>query len=271
MSCKRRGAIAGNAASVIKASRCSLIMLPARPRSRPTRDRIASAVMTCFSSISPDSPARSARVRDTRLTRCRPRRRQPAALELAVERVAGGLGQRRELVEPVLVERGVEHAAAVERHPPGGNDARQDLSGRLPWLTTEQLLDFRSGDRDSEIEAIEQRAGQAPDVALARALVAFARARRAAAARAGVRGADQLEAGGHGNSVMLDPTDHDPPQFERLSETVEHLRRELAHLVEKQHAAVCERDLTGPERVRATADERRQRARVVRCAGTADA
>ena len=143
---------------------------------RPIRDRIASAVMTCFSSISPDSHREVGQRARHSLTRCRPPRRQPTALELAVEHVAGGLRQRRELVEPVLVEGGVEHAAAVERHPPGGHDAGQDLGGRLPRLTAEQLLDLRSGDGDAEIEAIEQRARQAPDVALPRALVALARA-----------------------------------------------------------------------------------------------
>ena len=64
--------------------------------------------------------------------------------------------------------------------------------------------------------------------------------RRATAARTRVGGADQLEARRHRHPVVLDTTDHDATQLERLAQTVEHGLRELAHLVEEEHATVGE-------------------------------
>ena len=52
--------------------------------------------------------------------------------------------------------------------------------------------------------------------------------------------------------------------LERLAQRVERARRELAELVEEQHAAVRERDLAGAGSAAAAADERGDRCRVVR-------
>ena len=55
------------------------------------------------------------------------------------------------------------------------------------------------------------------------------------------------------------------PFLDRLAEYFQHMTAEFEHLVEKQHAVMREGDLAGP-RLRSTADQRRIRDRVMRCA-----
>jgi hypothetical protein len=63
--------------------------------------------------------------------------------------------------------------------------------------------------------------------------------------------------------AVVGARDRDLAGLERLAQRVEHARIELGKLVEKQHAAVRERDLAGP-RAQAAADQRRHARRMMR-------
>ena len=89
------------------------------------------------------------------------------------------------------------------------------------------------------------------------------------AAAAGIHRGDQLEARREGDAVV-GAGDHRLAALERLAERIEHLRRELGQLVEKQDAVVGERGLAGPG-ADAAADHRRHRGGMVRRAERAGA
>jgi hypothetical protein len=76
----------------------------------------------------------------------------------------------------------------------GGDDALTDRGGRLAGFAAAQLCERDGADVDVEVDAIEERAGEALPVALdrARAAGAFAGARIEPAARAGVGRGDEL-------------------------------------------------------------------------------
>ena len=97
-----------------------------------------------------------------------------------------------------------------------------------------------------EVEPVQQRAAQPPQVAVALA--------RATAAAVGGAPARTAVAGGHQDRVggelerALAAHDLDPPLLQRLPQGVERDPGELGQLVEEQHAAVGQRDLAGPRR-----------------------
>ncbi len=158
--------------------------------------------------------------------------------------------ERCELVEPVFVEIGIQATASRQGRGAGVVHARGDLGRRLARFTVEQVGHVRPTDRDTEVEPVEQGAGHPLRVALTRPLVTRAvTGRPTAAARARIGRADELEASRHRDPELLDAADHHLPVLECLAQPVEHLRRELAHLVEKQDAAVSETDLARPELV----------------------
>ncbi len=146
----------------------------------------------------------------------------------------------------------------------GLRDPGRDVGAGLLGLGAEELGGGRSANADAEIEAVEQRAGDAAVIASPGTVAAPARPRGARlAAGARVHGGDEDDLGriARGSPPT---TDSNLSLLERLPQTVERGWRELAELVEEQHAAVRERDLAGPHRWRAAPDERHRGRAVMR-------
>src|SRR5581483_12131303 len=130
--------------------------------------------------------------------------------------------------------------------------------------TRRELRRARTGEREDEVESVEQRAGEA--IAIAVELHGRARAARAriaaAAARTEVHGRDELKPRGE-HGAAADARDGDGAVLERLAKRLEEHARELGQLVEEQDAAVCKRHLTRAW-VRSAADHRRRGRPVMR-------
>ena len=151
-------------------------------------------------------------------------------------------------------------------HRPRARHAGRDLAAALGGRRQDQVGGADRRHLDVQVDAVEQRAGE-PRLILAgaaRQLAAMAGeaglARAAAAAR--VHGGDQHEARRIGDAVV-GARDRDLAALERLAQRVEHARIELGEFVEKQHAAVRERDLARLG-AQAAADQRRHAGRVMR-------
>ena len=86
-------------------------------------------------------------------------------------------------------------------------------------------------------------------------------------AAARVHGGDKLEPRRVGDA-MVGAGDQDLARLERLPQRIEHLRLEFRQLVEKQHAIMRKRCLSGP-RIDAAAHQRRHGGGMVRARGTA--
>ena len=115
-----------------------------------------------------------------------------------------------------------------------------------------------------EIDAIEQRPGQAPAVApdlVRRAMTAAVQVAEETAG-AGIHRRHQLEAR-RKRGAARSARNGDLPGFERLAQRFQHAAIEFRQLVEKQHAAMRKGNLPGPRRIAAT-HQRRCRSRMVR-------
>jgi hypothetical protein len=102
-----------------------------------------------------------------------------------------------------------------------------------------------------EVDAIEERAGEALPVALDRAGAAdaFAGARIEPAARARVGRGDEQERGGELEGAV-DAIDRDGALLQRLAQPLDGRARELGELIEEQDAVVGERDFARARRGR---------------------
>src|SRR5581483_451847 len=87
-------------------------------------------------------------------------------------------------------------------------------------------------------------------------VLAAATARWAEPARTRVRAPDQQEVGREGERHRQSRDPHDA-LLERLSKCVERARRELAQLVEEEHAMMRQRDLAGMRPTAPAAHDRR--------------
>ena len=123
------------------------------------------------------------------------------------------------------------------------------------WLA--QRLGGRALDAHQDVDAVQQRAGEAAAVAREVGLRALA-ARAAEAARARVRGGDEHEARREDHDLLA-ADDRHVAVLERLPQRLEARARELRQLVEEEHAAVRERRLAGLRRVGAADEARRRR------------
>jgi hypothetical protein len=117
---------------------------------------------------------------------------------------------------------------------------------------------------DLQVEAVEQRPGEAALVARDRGRRAQARplAVAAVAAGAGVHRRDEQELGRHRHRLAR-ASDRDDAVLERLAQRFEHVATELRQLVEEQHAVVRQRHLAGAN-VGPAAEQARTRTGVVR-------
>ncbi len=160
-------------------------------------------------------------------------------------------------------DRRVGHPAAPHRPRPRRLDPGRDRGGALLPPARQQLVDPRAVHADAQVEAVEQRAGQPPQVAGPRPLVAAARPGWPTTARARVRGRDEQEAGRQ-RGTDSSPGDAHDTVLQRLAQPVEHVPRELSELVQEEDASVAAAGFTRPEGGRAAADQADQRAGVVR-------
>ena len=143
-------------------------------------------------------------------------------------------------------------------------DPDHDVGRGLAHGHAEQLLDAGPRHLEAQVEAVQQRSRDAPQVAEARRLAAAAGAGLAAgAARAGVHGGHQLEARRELHRGPRPGHPHDA-FLERLAEPVQDRGLELAELIQEQHPAVGQRDLARAHAGRAAADHGHERRRVVR-------
>ena len=149
--------------------------------------------------------------------------RKPFALELGAQHEPGSRMERRKHVEMCSRDLAVEGSTVLEGAATGGGDTSRDHLGALAASAEQQVVDTGTGNADAEIEPIEQRTAEATQIAQTRTVVALARARWAAAARARVGGRDQEESSRKGGACPgSGHTDH--TLFEGLTEAVKHHR-----------------------------------------------
>ena len=178
-------------------------------------------------------------------------------------RCAGGVLQRG------AVQRGIARAPLDARVAGRLTRARRANAlphrrRRLSGPAVEELAEPLPGNVDHQVDPIADGTAQAAGV--------FAEsARRAAAtglvaevtAGARVGGRDEGEVGGEVNGAAR--PDHDHGAFlERLAQCLEVAPREFADLIEEQHAAMSEADLSRAREPAATPDQPRPRYRMVR-------
>ena len=209
--------------------------------------RYESASATCAGSTE-DAPARAAIVRATRATRARPRPDR---------------GKRSTALDRSSDAASVRRGGEWSRRSRAPTHASPHLFRCLRQRRRE-LCRTRSRHRDSEIEPVEEGTRELLPVRrepLWRARALDSRI-AAAAARAHVHGADELETRRE-DRVPADARDRDEAVLERLSQRLQNGARKLRQLVHEQHAAMGQGDLARP-RARPSSDDRRRRRPVVR-------
>lgn len=141
------------------------------------------------------------------------------------------------------VEQRVRAALAGERDLAGAADPLAHWRRSLSLPTSEVLAGDR-GDLDAEVDAVEEGAGQAGQVAvdLVGRAVAAAGGRTVETAGAGVHRGDELEAGREFGTPRR-ARNADPAGLQRFAQRFEHAAIELGQLVEEEHSVVGERDL----------------------------
>ena len=170
-------------------------------------------------------------------------------------------------IDRLAFERLVGAALAAHRALPGLRDAAADGVARLAGRRVHQFVGGQAADFDMQVDPVQQRAAELALVArdLVGRAAAGAQIRAQIAARARVHRGDELKArrklgavGGAGN--------RDVAGLQRLAQRFERGARKLGQFVEKQHAAVRQRDFAGARR-RAAADQRHRAGGVMRRAG----
>lgn len=127
-----------------------------------------------------------------------------------------------------------ELGIAARLNPPRRGDTGGDLSRAFRCGRQHQIRGAHRRDLDHEINSIEKRTGEArlilADAAGDRLPVAAEAGVERVAATAGVHRRDKLETGGIGGA-MVGARDRHVAGFERLAQTVEHLRLEFRYYV----------------------------------------
>ena len=141
-----------------------------------------------------------------------------------------------------------------------------DPSGDDPGALAASLVGEQFGARhpghgDLQVDTIQQRTGQPPQVATT--AVGRADAGGLSGAGAGVRSKDQREPGRIGGDAA-GAGDSDASLLQRLPQPVEDTGRELRGLVKEEHSTVGQAGRTWPRHPRAPSDDRGHAGRVVR-------
>jgi hypothetical protein len=126
-------------------------------------------------------------------------------------------------------------------HRARGFDARSDRSRGIGSIARTQMAQRDGGQREVQIDAIEQRTGEARPVSMhvGRRALAWTRSVARVPARTRIHGRDECEprrVRHHGRRSR----DHHASVLERLTQRLERMSWELEQLVEKQHAMVRE-------------------------------
>ncbi len=136
-------------------------------------------------------------------------------------------------------------------------NAVADLLASLERGRLGQIGGGNGGHADSNVDAIENGAGQPGEIAVAaiRSLAAGKSGLAGTAAAAWVHGRDKLYSRGIGDPV-IGSGDHHLAGFQRLPQSVYDLGREFGKLIQEKHAMMRESDLAR-SRPGAAADQRR--------------
>lgn len=171
---------------------------------------------------------------------------QPEALAGLLQPMLVVGRQRTVLVEPGQVEEGVGAALASQLPTPGSADFPGGGGTVEPTADGRAQVCGFAGDRQVQVDAVQQRAGEPGPVALdlLRRAAAAVGVVAQVAAGAGVHGRHQLEARREAHPVV-GSGDDDLATFQGLSEDLQHLAVELRQLVEEQHTLVRQGDLAG--------------------------
>ena len=214
------------------------VVAHATTTARPARSDNAS---DAWANDTTSAPARAATVRATRVTLCSPRALRPPARSL--EARSSRHRERAAVRRPAS-------SRPSGRRPRGRHDRR-----RLARRVREELIGIGPAERHDQVEAVEQRSGDAAPVAGpgggAAAAGAFV---DAFAAGAGIHGGHEEEGRGEGDGPA-GAADPDDPFLERLAQRLERGDRELAELVEEQDAVGGQAHLAGPQGPTAAADQ----------------
>lgn len=127
-----------------------------------------------------------------------------------------------------------------------GLDPGADGGGGFAVDRVGEILVRHAGHLDMQVDAVEQRTGEAGAVALQhrRGAGAFAQAVAEETAVAGIHCRHQHEIGGIGKAGG-GATDADLAVFERLAQHFQHIFFELGELIQKKDAVVSEADFAG--------------------------
>ena len=225
-----------------------------------TSSRSRDAIARCAGAIAA-TPSRSARVCATRRIRAPPRpvswRTSHSARHASWAAASRGAKRCRAPAGTCALRRqGVPRkACSLPR------DCGDDPCPHLARGFAARVVGSRGPHGKPEVEPVEKRCGQAPPVPRPFAVPASA-LRRAEPARARVGAHDEEEVGREAQRDRLTGDPHGA-LLERLTERVERARRELAELVEEEHATVRHRRLAGARRPAAATDQCRDRRGVV--------
>ena len=129
---------------------------------------------------------------------------------------------------------------------PGGFDPGADGGGGFAVDGIGEILVRHPGNFDMQVDAVEQRTGEAGAVALQhrRGAGAFAQAVAEKTAVAGIHRCHQHEIGGIGETGS-GAADADLAVFEGLAQHFQHIFFELGELIQKKDAVVSEADFAG--------------------------
>ena len=126
-------------------------------------------------------------------------------------------------------------------------DPRLDRAGRLRFLVAAQIVEIERRDLDDNVDAVEQRPGDAREIIVDGGRRAGAAPGGVAvpAAAAGVHRADELKLAGKARRARRAGNGHHAV-LKRLAHDLQRFLAELRQFVEKQHALVCERNFARP-------------------------
>src|SRR5712691_6505779 len=190
---------------------------------------------------------------------------QPLLLRPALESAFRARLHRGEMAQPARFQLGVEASLPRLLARSRGQNPLPYRKRRLAAWLDGQLRQRYAAHADLDVDAVEQRAGEAALIAFDDGLRAAACAHRGAkpSAWARIRGRHQGEARGVGDRAAR-PRDRYAPRLERLPQRLQNWGLELGELIEEQDAMVGSADLSRHREPRATADEPGHRDAVVR-------
>lgn len=165
---------------------------------------------------------------------------EPHAVKGPLHNALAGLVQLAEFLQGALVQGPVAPGAAPSVLDAAGLvHPLLDFGGGFPLVPAGELVKLQGGDLHKQVDAVQQGAGEAGEVALHLRLGAAATPRGVAvpAAFAGVHGAHQHELAGVGHRPG-GPGDLDPAVLHGLAQHLQHVLLKLGQLIQEEHSVV---------------------------------